>query len=93
MLSQNFWRTEEELGELIYTMAGDLDMTCMGSSGCAISCVRSDASVKPSPGVLKGAEAQEALPWKLSTWNSVCVDRGCPGDPGVSSFTTVRTQT
>jgi len=29
---QNFWGTEEELEQLLYTRAGDLDMTCMGSS-------------------------------------------------------------
>lgn len=56
MLLQNFLRTEEELGQLLYTREGNLDMTCMGSSGCAISCVSPDVSVKASPGV-EGAEA------------------------------------
>lgn len=97
VLSQNFWRTEEELGQLLYTRAGDLDMTCMGSSGCAIGCMRFDASVKATPGVLKGAEAapeiQEAFPWKLFTRVSVCLGRGCPGNPAVPSFTTIQTQT
>lgn len=36
VLSQNFWRPEEELGQLHYTRAEDLDMTCMDSSGWAI---------------------------------------------------------
>lgn len=94
VLSQNFWRTEQELGQSLYSRAGDLDMTCTGSSGCAISGVRSDASVKASPGALKGAEAAteiwEALPWKLFTWDSVCPDSGYPGNPGISSFTTER---
>lgn len=50
-----------EPGQLLYTREGDMDMTCVGSSGCAISCVRLDASVKAFPGVLKGAETDTGI--------------------------------
>lgn len=93
VLLQNFWRPEEELGQLHYTRTGDLDMTCMGSSGWSIACARSHAFVKASPAVLKGAEAAteiwEALLWKLFNWDSLCLDRGCLGNPDVSSFTII----
>lgn len=75
VLSQNLWRTELEFEQLLSTRAGDLDTTRTGSPGCAIGCVRSDASMKAYPGVLKGAEAvteiQEVLQRKLFTWDNV----------------------